>query len=590
MAFNSTYLCRLIESALLVAVVLSLVSCGESDKPAAQAPTKQVAELDPAAARVDAGAQNDSVRQDDWFEDVSNHTGIQFTFRTGKDAGRLSLLETLGGGVALFDFDADDDLDLICTSGGEIDAKTGVTRGLPLGCFRNDGTGRFTDASSLFDVKTEYSHGLAVGDFDRDGTRDVLVTCYGQSRLFRNQAGQRFADATLHANLKSHAWDTAAVLVDLTGDGFPELFIASYVDLDTRSPETCRIGPNGVADVCPPQHYPATRDRLYLNLGDGTFADVTQQAGLLEDGRGLGALAADVNLDGWPDLYVANDGDANQLYLGGAEWPLREVGVLSGVAFNEAGAAEGSMGVDYADVDGDGRGDIWVTNYELEDNSLYRSLGDGLFEHATVRMGLAGTSRAYVGFGTGLFDFNGDNRPDIHVLNGHVTYHRRQSPFLQPPFLYRNLEGRRFEDVSLQGGTFFRQRHAARGSAIGDIDGDGALDVVISRLDEPIVVLKNRQAQKNWGSIRLVPTSGDEQAVGASVSVRAFGRDTTSHLRLGTSFLSHSDVVTMFSLEPDQSTVDVTVRWSSGRTELFTGLTTRRIHRLSEETGRASTP
>lgn len=589
---TAALLCRFGLQVPAVAIAaMWLTGCGGGVSPVkpGSTPQRQVAELDPDGSRVSAGGDATTAKADDWFESVTEQAGVRFQFRAGKEAGRLSLLETLGGGVALFDIDSDGDLDLVCAAGGEIDPSTGVARGLPLGCFRNDGKGHFKDEAAIFDTQTDYSHGLAVGDIDRDGAPDVLVTCYGQSRLFRNHAGQQLTDATMQAGLRSRAWDTAAVIVDLTGDGFPELYIASYVDLDLSKPETCRVGADGQADVCPPQHYQPTRDRLYLNLGDGTFEDVTQAAGLLADGRGLGVLAADVNRDGWPDLYIANDGDANQLYLGGNQFPLRETGVLAGVAYNEVGAAEGSMGMDYADVDGDGQGDLWVTNFELEDNSLYRGLGDGQFEHATNRMGLAGSNRAYVKFGTGLFDFDGDNWPDIHVLNGHVSYHRRQAPFLQPPFLYRNVNGRRFEDVSSKGGVYFRTRHAGRGSAMGDIDGDGALDLVVSQLDEPITVLKNRQQPKNWLAIRLTPRTGDAQAVGAVISLQTPGRRISNHQRLGVSFLSHSDCITMFAIGKDEATAAVTVSWPSGREEVFSNLATRRVHHLTEETGRGPT-
>lgn len=520
----------------------------------------------------------------DWFQDVTSQSGLEFTHSTGRGANRLSLLETLGSGIGLFDFDDDSDLDIVLIGGGTIDSQSGATRGASMQLWLNQNGQRFDNVTKRvgLELPQSYSHGCAIGDVDRDSSPDLFLTCYGQSELYRSRDALSVQRVTEIAGLEAHAWDTAAVIVDLTGDGFPEIFVCSYVQLDTRNPETCAVPKSSQRDVCPPQHYPAQRDRLYLNLGDGTFRDVTEETGLPHDGRGLGALAADVNHDGWVDLYVANDGGPNHLLLGSAEWPLHDIGMTAGVAVNERGAAEGSMGVDFADVDGDLRGDLWVTNFELEDNSLYRNLGHGQFEHATARMGLTGASRANVGFGTGLFDFDGDNRPDIHVLNGHVTYHLRQSPFLQLPCLYRNIEGRRFEDVTRQGGTFFRQSHAARGSAIGDLDRDGALDLVISRLDQPVVILKNRQTPQNWISCRLRPLGGDAQAVGAMVSVQAFGRTTSTDIRLGISFLSHSDNVPNFALEADRMSVDVTVRWSDGFEEVFRELKPRHCHQLRQ--------
>lgn len=569
---------------VLIMILGGLMGC---DKPSRSMPipAKTNPYLDPDGERTEsAGADVKAVRDDDWFEDVTNQAGVRFQYSSGRDAGRFTLLETLGGGLGLFDFDRDGDLDLFIPGGGTISATTGETQGRPSALYRNDGDFRFVDVTKQvgLDVAIDYSHGCAVGDIDRDGYPDLFVTCYGRSRLFRNVEGQRFADVSDSAGIKAQSWDTAAVLVDLTGDGFPELYVAAYVNLDTRKEKPCPIPNTGKPDVCPPQRYAPVRDRLYQNRGDGTFEEITEKAGLLKEGRGLGVLAADVNDDGRPDLYVANDGDPNHLYLGGTSWPLREVGLPSGTAVNEKGAAEGSMGVDFADINGDSRSDLWVVNFELEDNSLYLNLGDGQFEHASTRFGLAGTCRAYVKFGTSLHDFDGDGWPDIHVMNGHVLYHGGQSDFLQPPFLYRNAQGRRFSDVSEKGGTFFRQKHAARGTAVGDLNDDGALDLVVSRLDAPVCILKNRKPPKAWVGAILEPHTGDSQGVGVTVTVSNGKRDVAWPVRLGTSFVSHSESRPMFALEESPQRTAVSVRWASGKQETFADLETNRIHHLRE--------
>ena len=556
----------------------------------APAPVEPVARpvLDPAAQRVAAvSSAAVGLRDDDWLADVAAESGVQFTYQTGREAGRYSLLETLGGGVGLIDVDQDGDLDLLFPGGGTIAADTGVTQGVAAGWFRNRGNGTFEDASQSWNPPglPDYSHGCAAGDVDRDGFPDVFLACYGTSRLWSNQRGQGLRDVTVASGVTTKGWDTAAVIVDLTGDGFPEIYVTAYVDLDTRTAQPCASKDLSTKDVCPPQSYVSLRDRLYWNRGDGTFEDISEQAGLLPEGRGLGVLTTDFNRDGWPDLYIANDGDPNHLYLGGGEWPLREVGLLSGSAVNARGAAEGSMGIDYADVNGDGAGDLLVTNNELEDNSLY--LGDraGTFSHASTRFGLAGTGRAYVAFGTGLHDFNHDGWPDLHVMNGHVLY-RGLTPFQQPAFLYRNAAGTRFEDLGAQAGAYFRQPHVARGTAVGDWNGDGAPDLAISQLGEPVALLQNQQLPAAWISAELHPRGGDPQGVGAEVSLMAGQSVRTIPIRLGSSFASHAEPWPMFAVEQGQATVTLRVRWSSGREEMFPDLAVNRRHRLVEGTGR----
>ncbi len=364
--------------------------------------------LDPDAGRV----TDDVVRQEDWFEDITAKSGVDVVYRTGRDAQRLAILETVGGGVCLFDVDGDGDLDLYVPGGGQLDSRTGAASGLPGALFRNDGDFHFLNVTteSGLSVATDYSHAAVAGDYDRDGDLDLFVTCFGQSRLYCNRAGM-FVDVTAEAGLTSQGWDVTAVFADLTGDGWPDLYVATYVDFDSRNALPCGRLPDR-PDVCPPQNYPALPDRLYVNQGDGSFQDRSAEAGVTQLGRGLGVLAADLNQDGWLDVYVANDGDANFLYWGGPEFPFKEGALMAGVAVSEKGAAEGSMGLDATDVDGDGRPELAVTNFELEDNDLYRNLGGGQFEHATAHFGLAGIGRAYVRFGTGLYDFNGDNWPD----------------------------------------------------------------------------------------------------------------------------------------------------------------------------------
>ncbi len=540
--------------------------------------------LDPDAARIDDDPDGVSERHDDWFTDVTGKSGIDAVYHTGREADRLSILETLGGGVCVFDLDLDGDLDLYCPGGGTLEGATGKASGRAGKLYRNDRDFRFVDITDEagLNFPADYSHGAVAGDYDRDGDPDLFLFCFGQSHLFRNDHG-RFVDVTASAGLLFPSWDTAAVMADLTGDGWPDLYVATYVQFDPTKATPC--GPPDQPDVCPPQNYTSLPDRLYVNQGDGTFRDRSQAAGLAEPRRGLGVLAADLNQDGWLDLYVANDGEPNDLYWGAEQFPWVESGLPAGVAVNEKGAAEGSMGLDAQDIDGDGQPDLVVTNFELEDNDLYRNLGAGQFEHATAAFGLAGAGRAYVGFGTGLCDLDGDNWPDWYVVNGHVLYRTGQSPFLQPAFLFRNEAGRRFRDVQGAAGAYFRRRHAARGAVAADLDGDGGPDLVVSGLDEPYALLKNQRPPSAWVSIRLHPRGGDPTGVGADVSVEAFDRRTVICLRAGSGFASHLEPQARFALEKDRTQVDVRVRWMTGRSELFGGLATNRAHLLREGTG-----
>jgi hypothetical protein len=299
----------------------------------------------------------------------------------------------------------------------------------------------------------------------------------------------------------------------------------------------------------------------------------------------LGVVASDLNQDGHIDFYVANDAGANDLYLGTGDGRFSEMGEAAGVALNELGTPEGSMGVDAEDVDGDGRMEVWTTNFELEDNSLYRNLGHGQFQHATAAFGLAGCGRPLVGFGTGFCDFDSDGWPDLYVLNGHVWYRHGVQPFRQPAAVYRNDGGRRFVDVTESAGTWFQVPHAARGGAVGDLDGDGAPDLAVSSLDEPVVILRNRTLPQNWVRLKLVGVQSPRDPVGARVRVPVFGRVCHKSIRSGAGFLSQSDPRILFALTVDETTIDVSVVWPTGRQEVFAGLRTATDHVIIEGRG-----
>lgn len=525
---------------------------------------------------------------EDWFEDITARSGVEFVYRSGREGGHFTLLETVGGGAALFDFDQDGDLDLFVAAGGDVSRDTMQVSGRTPGLFLNEGSGTFVDATAAIDLAggIDYSHGCAVADYDRDGFPDLLLTCYGRSRLFRNDGGKRFEDATETSRLVVDGWSTAAAWADVDRDGWPDLYIAGYVDWKPSPGEWCGDRAANVRDVCPPQSYPPAADRLFRNLGNGTFEECTDRAGLGTPSRGLGVLAADFNLDGWIDFYVANDGNDNQLYLGGPGLKFREVGVISGTATNEFGVPEGSMGIDYGDVNGDGRGDLFVTNFEMEDNALYLAEAEAGFAHATVRFRLGGSSRPFVGFGTGFADFDLDGDLDLFVINGNVFYQTGQAPYTQPAFLYRNADGEFFEDVTGRAGPWFRARHAGRGAAVGDIDDDGALDLIVVRQDQPVAVLRNRGSPATpWLRVELVGTRSAVYPVGSRVSYAHRGRRLVRFACAGAGYLSHNDPRILLPAETAAENLTVEVRWPDGKTETFAGLQVGRTNRLVEGAG-----
>ncbi|MBW3597907.1 MAG: CRTAC1 family protein [Planctomycetes bacterium] len=526
-------------------------------------------------------------RPEDWFEDVTEQSGINFQYRNGREAERYTLLETVGGGVGMLDYDQDGDLDLFFTGGGGFDSA-GKVSGRSCGLFRNDGNGRFADVTAQAGLEDSslYTHGCVAFDENQDGYPDLLVTGYGGCRLYRNTREGRFADVTDQAGLRIEGWCTAAAAADVDRDGWPDLYIARYVQWtpEDDAGRFCGDRDRNVRDVCPPQLYPPAQDLLFRNLGNGRFRNVTADAGLSDQGRALGVLAADVNQDDWIDFYVANDAGVNHLYLGGPEFPLRESGLAAGVAGSEHGLAEGSMGVDLGDYNGDGVPDLWVTNFELEDNSLYEGVGEGLFQHATIRAGLAGSCFRYVGFGTGFADFDSDGWLDLLVINGNVFYHVGQAGFEQPAFVYRNVGGR-FTDVSEQAGPYFSSRHAGRGAALGDLDNDGAVDLVVSHLNAPAAVLRNRRPPGRWVGLRLQATRGEREAIGARLVLLDGVQEPTRWVTSGGGYLSQFDRRITFPLSEDAD-ARVRVEWPGRSAEVFDDLAPRRMNLVVEGEGR----
>lgn len=525
-------------------------------------------------------------REGDWFENVTAKSGVDFAYRDGNEQGFYLLLESVGGGCALFDYDRDGDVDLFITGGGQLSGPPIKVTGLPCALYRNDGNWSFTNVTKEVGLADDrlYTHGCTVGDFNNDGWPDVFVAGYRGCRLYRNDAGQTFTDVTTESGLKCDRWNVQGAWADFDRDGLLDLYVATYADWDAQRQPHC---PNdkGVRDVCGPSQFPGAADYLFRNLGNGRFEDVSSKAGLTELERGMGVVATDLNGDGFLDFYVVNDAQENRLYINRGTLPWSEEGSLQGVAFSLTGEREGSMGVDAGDYNGDGLPDLWYTNFTNQDNSLLQNTGRDGFVSTSLTTGLVGVSRQWVGFGTGLVDFNNDGWLDLFVCNGHVTYESGEAPYFQPAQLFKNEQGKKYVDVTQQGGAYFSVPHAGRGAAVGDLDNDGLLDLVVVHQNDRVALLRNRLPPQPWLRLTLVGTKSPHDPVGAKVQAGYGERQLTNWYRGGAGYASYFDPRILVP-RLDNSPTSITVTWPSGDSEVFADLQQGKTHEIVEGTGK----
>jgi len=518
-----------------------------------------------------------------WFRDMTADSNLAFTHRNGEEEDRYTILESVGGGVALIDFDGDGLLDLFIPGGGTFEGDK--LKGLPCKLFKNLGGWKFEDVTAKSGLESIdfYSHGCAVADYDRDGRPDLLVTGFGKVALFHNEDGKRFTDVTAKSGIHGGAWATSAGFADLTGNGYPDLYICNYCDWSLANNPVCK-GKGAERDVCSPQRFKPVLHTLYHNNSDGTFKDVTKEQGLRDDGCGLGVILADLNADGMPDIYVANDATNNHLYFN-RKGKLEEKGRLAGVAMDEHGLYNGSMGVDAADFDRTGRPSIFVTNFQGEIHALYNNMGKERFYYQSHPTGLASLSRHFVAFGTVFSDFDSDGWEDIVIVNGHALRHPEGSSLKQLPLLLRNIElrGRRsFQDWSVRGGSFFGVPAVGRGVGVGDLDNDGAPDLVVTNTNSPAVLLKNvATPAPRWLGVRLVGKKNRDYA-GATVTLTTDKGVLTRFAKGGGSYLSAGDRRILFGLGPDAQPGRLTVRWPWGEEQHFDNLEANAYWELRE--------
>jgi hypothetical protein len=531
-----------------------------------------------------------------WFRDMTEASGIQFVCRNGEEADNFTILESLGGGVALLDYDGDGLLDIFLAGGGTFDGPDKKQiKGHPCKLYKNLGNWKFKDVTheAGLDVPWFYNHGVAVADYDRDGWPDLLVTGYGHLALFHNEpdgkGGRRFVDVTAKVGLRDDLWSTSAGWADLDGDGYPDLYVCHYVDWSFANDPACPGYVAGVKrDVCAPEMFKPLVHALFRNEKGKSFRNVAAEQGFKAEGNGLGVVLADLNDDGRPDIYVANDATRKLLYFNRGGGKLEEMAVRAGAAVDEGGRPQGSMGADVGDYDGSGRASLWLTNFQGETHALYRNLGHETFRHQSQAAGIAALGQTWVGFGTGFVDVDNDGWEDLVIVNGHVMrWPAWGIPMKQRPVLLHNREqkGRRFfRDVSPQGGAFFQTPAIGRGLAIGDLDNDGWPDLVVSNTNSGVVLLRNEAAADkpaNWLGVKLVGR-GHRDVVGSTVILEADGRRLTRFAKGGGSYLSSGDRRLLFGLGAAGRPGRVTVKWSWGESQTWDGLEPNRYWELHE--------
>jgi enediyne biosynthesis protein E4 len=507
------------------------------------------------------------------FIDATAQTGPDFIHANGA-AGNLLLPEVIGPGGALFDYDNDGDLDLFVVQGA---GKTGGR------LFRNDASQagprfRFTDVTDRSGiVATGYGMGVATGDYDNDGWIDLYVTNMGSNQLFRNNGDGTFSDVTAKTRTDDPRWSTGATFFDYDRDGWLDLFVVNYVNFRPDMKRGC-FSAGSAPDYCNPAVYDPAPARLLHNNRDGTFTDISVPAGITRlPARGLGVMALDINSDGWTDLYVANDGDPNQLWINQrGSGVFKDEALLAGVAVNRTGQPQGSMGIDAGDIDHDGDEDLFVTNLDNEGNTLYLNLGAGLFEERTTEFGLF--KLGFTGFGTRFLDYDNDGWLDLVVVNGAVRHLSSQVqkgdryPLKQRSQLFHNERGRRFEDVSDTAGSPFAQLQVARGAATGDLDNDGDTDIVVFNNSGPVRVLLNESGhRRHWIGLRIIDGRYKRDAVQTRVEL-AGHRGATRRVQTDGSYAVASDPRVLFGLANEAGPQTVRVLWPGGQAEDFRNL------------------
>lgn len=524
------------------------------------------------------------------FTDVTRSAGIRFQhFNAGSP--KKFIIETMGSGCAWVDYDGDGLLDAFFVNGGptpEISPPAPARHAL----FRNDGNGTFQDVTDTAGVAGDGSFGMgaAVGDYDNDGDPDIFVSGYPASLLYQNNGNGTFSEVGSKAGLRHRGLlASSAGWFDYNRDGYLDLLVLNYLDWSYDKETYCGRREPGYRAYCDPKNFSGISPTLYRNNGDGTFTDVTREAGLENrDGKGLGLVLADFDQDGWPDVFIANDGVRNFYYRNHQDGTFEDLTYDSGAGFSDDGRAEAGMGVDAGDYDGDGRLDIFITHLNHELNRLYRNLGGNRFEDVTTRAGLGRGLSLFSGFGTRFVDLDRDGWPDLVIVNGHILdnihlYHP-QVTYAEEAHVYGNVRGR-FEDMTQRAGPALSVRRVGRGLALGDYDNDGDLDLLIGNNGGAAELLRNDGSGNHWIGLRLVGTRSNRDAVGATVTVFFGNQQRTDQVKGGTSYLSSGDRRLVFGLGPAIRVERIEIVWPRGARQVVTNFMADRYYTVEEPAG-----
>jgi len=525
------------------------------------------------------GATSSDVR----FADVTKASGVSFTHRNSATSNKY-LVETMGGGVALLDYDNDGRLDIFLTNGAKIEDP------MPPGklpdksdpaywnrLYHQNADGTFVDVTEKAHLtgmpQNRYGMGIAVGDYDNDGFDDLYVTNYGGNTLYHNDGNGTFTDVTGRAGVGASGWSASAGFFDYDNDGRLDLLVTRYVDWTFQNNRHCGETQPGYRSYCHPDNFEGMTNLLFHNNGDGTFTDVSEKSGIARSiGKGLGVSFADYDNDGFTDVYVANDSVQCFLFHNNGDGTFSEVGLTAGVGFNEDGKTFAGMGVDFADYDNDGRPDIVVTDLSNERYMLFRQNADHSFREVTNLSGLGAATLSFSGWSTRLFDYDNDGWKDLFVAQGHVMDTiEKTAPnlrYLQPPLLLRN-DGARF--VRVDAGDVFQRSWAGRGAAFGDLDNDGDVDIVLSNVGQNAVVLRNDGGNRNnWVQITARGTTSNRDGIGSRVKVvSASGQSQYFTVSPSAGYLSASERRLTVGLGSDASAALVEIRWPSGAVARF---------------------